>query len=735
MLNELLSAPRVSWNPKTRTAMKNLKVGLILGLALLTGQIAPHSRARPNSAANNSMEWRAYGGGPENNHFSALQQINRENVNRLEVAWTYDTGDVFDGSEMQCNPIVVGGVLYATSPKMRVFALDAATGRERWSFDPNEGRRMLGMARNRGVTYWEGEGERRIIFGFRNWIYALDARTGQPAPGFGEAGRIDMREGLGRVPKDLSVGLSTPGMIYKDLLIVGSVVSEVLPAAPGHIRAYDVLTGKLRWTFHTIPQPGEFGYRTWPRDAWQYAGGANNWSGMALDEKRGLIFAPTGSATFDFYGANRHGDNLFANTLLCLDAATGKRKWHFQTIRHDLWDRDLPSAPALVTLKRGGRVIDAVAQITKSGHVFVFERETGKPVFPIEYRKVSTRGVDGEKPAGTQPLPLLPPPVARQVLTEEMLTRRTPEAHRDALDRFRKLRGSYRWDQFEPPTREGTIVFPGFDGGPGWGGAAFDPATGLFIVNSSEVPCILRLVERPQRVLPTARNLYKRDCASCHGHDLLGSPPQFPALTNMSSKYNEAEMRSLIRNGVGRMPGFPALSNEAALGITRYLLTGKDLEIAPEKAGPATMELKYSIDGYNRFLDPDGYPAVEPPWGTLNAIDLNQGKIVWQIPLGEHPELAAKGLRDTGSWNYGGPIVTAAGVVFIGATNYDKKFRAFDKATGKLLWETILPAAGNATPMTYQIDGRQFVVIAAGGGKRGGESGGKYVAFALPRNQ
>ena len=711
--------------------MKNLKRGLVLGLALLAVQLGPSSTAQRNGVANAFMEWRAYGGGPDNSHFSALRQINRENVNQLEVAWTYDTRDVFEGSEMQCNPIVANGLLYATSPKLRVFALDAVTGRERWSFDPNEGRKTLGRPRNRGVTYWEGDGEQRIFLGFQNWIYALDARTGKPVAGFGDAGRIDMREGLGRVPKDLSVGLSTPGVIYKDLLIVGSQVNETLPAAPGHIRAYDVRTGKLRWTFHTIPQPGEFGYETWPKDAWLYIGGVNNWSGMAVDEKRGLVFAPTGSATFDFYGANRHGDNLFANSLLCLDAATGKRKWHFQTIRHDMWDRDLPSAPALVTIRRNGRAIDAVAQITKSGHVFVFERETGKPVFAIEYRKVSTRGVDGEKPADTQPLPLLPPPIARQVLTEAMLTRRTPEIFSDVLERFRKLRGSYRWDQFEPPTREGTIVFPGFDGGPGWGGAAFDPATGLFIVNSSEVPCILRLVERPQKVLPTAKGIYERDCASCHGGDLLGSPPEFPALTNMNRKYKEVDLRTLIRSGVGRMPGFPTLTGEATQALTRYLLTGDDVKIAPESVGAATIDLKYTIDGYNRFLDRDGYPAVEPPWGTLNAIDLNLGKIAWKIPLGEHPELLQKGIRNTGSWNYGGPIVTAGGVVFIGATNYDKKFRAFDKATGKLLWETTLPAAGNATPMTYRIDGRQFVVIAAGGGKRGGESGGKYVAFAL----
>lgn len=708
--------------------MKTWKLGLTLLLLGLTLFIV--SRVQKDAAATNANAWPTYGGGPDNTHFSTLKQINRTNVKQLQVAWTYDTGDAFEGSELQCNPLIVNGVLYGTTPKLRVFALDAVTGKQLWSFDPNEGRRPLGRPRNRGVTYWEGAGEPRIYFGFSHWLYALEARTGQPVQAFGQVGRIDLREGLGRIPKDLSVGLTTPGVVYKDLLIVGSLVSETLPAAPGHIRAYDLRTGKLRWTFHTIPQPGEFGYDTWPKDAWQYIGGTNNWSGMALDEKRGLVFAPTGSATYDFYGANRHGDNLFANSLICLDAATGQRKWHFQTIRHDLWDRDLPSAPALVTVKHNGRAVDAVAQITKSGHVFVFERETGKPVFPIEYRKVSTVGIDGEKPADTQPLPVLPPPIARQRLTENMLTRRTPEAHRDALERFRKLRSI---GQFDPPGLQGSIVFPGFDGGPGWSGAAFDPATGLFIVNSNEVPCILSLIERPRKVEPTAKNLYQRDCASCHGRDLLGSPPEFPALTNQSRRYNETEMRTLIRIGVGRMPGFPALSDEANQAIARYLLTGEDVKIAPDKAGAATIELKYTADGYPRFLDIDGYPAITPPWGTLNAIDLNKGNIVWQIPLGEHPELVAKGLRDTGSWNYGGPIVTAGGLVFIGATNYDRKFRAFDKATGKLLWESLLPFAGNATPSTYQVGGRQFVVIAAGGGKRGAPSGGTYVAFALPQ--
>lgn len=709
--------------------MKKSKVILVILLLAPAASFTSSQKAQQNSSALAHREWRAYGGGGENSHYSGLNQINRDNVHRLEATWSYDTGDAFEGSEMQCNPVIVDGVLYATSPKLRVFALDAATGKERWSFDPNEGRKPL-KTRNRGVTYWEGGGQRRIFFGFGRWLYALDARTGLPAEGFGEGGRIDLREGLSRDPKTVTITLTTPGVIYQDLLIVGSLVSEGLPSAPGHIRAYDVRTGQLRWTFHTIPHPGEYGYQTWPKEAWKYSGGANNWSGMALDQERGLVFVPTGSASFDFYGANRHGDNLFANTLLCLDAQTGKRKWHFQTIRHDVWDRDLPAAPVLVRVKRNGRMIDAVAQVTKSGHVFVFERETGQPVFPIEYRKAPPSRVDGEELAATQPFPLKPPPVARQELSEEMLTNRTPQARQVVLERFRKLRSN---GQLEPPSKEGTIVFPGFDGGPGWGGAAFDPETGLFFVNSSEVPCVLRLVERPKRkATQSGKSLYERDCASCHGKDLSGSPPDFPALVAISTKYNEAEINAVIRDGLGRMPGYAPLGQEAISALTRYLTKNEDIALAAyEQAAPSPIDLKYTIDGYNRFLDPDGYPAVEPPWGTLNAIDLNHGEIVWKIPLGEHPELAAKGIRDTGSWNYGGPITTAGGLVLIGATNYDRKFRAFDKATGKLLWETVLPFAGNATPATYEVNGRQFVVIAAGGGKRGAPSGGSYVAFAL----
>jgi quinoprotein glucose dehydrogenase len=672
-----------------------------------------------------AADWPVYGGGPENIRYSTLKQIDRGNVRNLKIAWTFDTGDAFKGSEMQCNPIIVEGVLYATTPKLRVVALDAATGKQIWAFDPNLGSTTTRKNRNRGVTYWRSGDDRRIFVVERNYLYALDARSGERVPGFGDKGRIDLREGLGRPVDEVSITSTTPGVAYKDLLIMGSLVPEGLPSAPGDIRAYDARTGKIRWTFHTIPRPGEFGYQTWPKDAWTYTGGANSWPGMALDEKRGLVFAATGSASFDFYGANRAGDNLFANCVLALKAETGERVWHFQAIRHDLWDRDFPAPPTLVTVRRNGKPVDAVAQISKSGHVFVFDRVTGKPLFPIEERKVPTEGVDGEVLAATQPVPTRPEPYARQRLTEDMLTKRTPEAHKAALERFRAVRSN---GQFEPPSREGTIVFPGFDGGGEWGGAAFDPQTGLLYVNSNEMAWILRLVERP-RAGSSGKSLYMSNCANCHRADLKGTPPEFPALDVLAGKRSAADVEGIIKKGAGRMPGFARMGNDAVGAIAAYLLTGEDKTVAGPK--PRLTDQKYTHDGYNKFLDPDGYPAITPPWGTLNAINLNTGDYAWKIPFGEFPELAAKGLRNTGTENYGGPLVTAGGLLFIAATNHDRKFRAFDKATGKVLWETTLPAAGNATPSTYEIGGKQYIVIAAGGGKSGAPSGGSYIAFAL----
>jgi quinoprotein glucose dehydrogenase len=685
----------------------------ILLLALVPAALGAQARARGKS-----VDWPVFGGTPDNTHYSTLAQITPANVSRLQVAWTYETHDEFKGSEMQTNPVVVDGVLYGTSPKLRIFALDAATGRELWSFDPNFGKPAQSRIRHLGHDYTG----HRVIVNFRNKLYALDRKTGKPIAGFGgtDSGFVDMRGAFDRPAEQISVSASTPGVVYGDLYIIGSTVSESLPSSPGDIRAYDVKTGALRWVFHTIPRPGEFGYDTWPADAWKVSGGANAWSGVTVDQTRGIVFAATGSAAFDFYGANRVGDNLFANTLLALDAKTGKRLWHFQAVKHDLWDWDFPAAPTLVTVKRDGRTVDAVAQITKTGYTYLFERETGRSLFPIEYRAVYPSSIDGERAADMQPFPVAPPPFVRQTLTESMLTTRTPAAHDSALKLFREYRTR---GMYEPPNTRGTIIFPGVDGGGEWGGPAFDPTTGLLYVNANEMPWYHKLVERNDK------SLYGSNCASCHGDDRRGSP-EAPSLIGISEHRTRDEIAKVIREGTGRMPAFAAsLDNSAVNDLVNFLVTGRDVA---DQAASNPNYLKYRSSGLKIFTDDEGYPPITPPWGTLSAIDLAQGTIRWQIPFGEYPALAARGVRNTGSDNYGGPVVTANGLLFIGATTYDRKFRVFDKRTGKLLWETLLPASGNATPSLYMVNGKQYVVIACGGGKNDAPSGGTYVAFALP---
>lgn len=671
------------------------------------------------TAAAQNADWPVYHGNDDHTHYSRLSQISPANVKQLKVAWTFDTGDAFPGSEMQANPIVIDGVMYATTPKLQVFALDASSGKQLWRFDPQNGAPPTSRIRHRGVVV-TGD---RVLFNYRNRLYALDRKTGQPIPSFGTNGWVDLREGLGRSTEGLSVSASTPGVVYGNLLIMGSTVPEQLPSAPGDIRAFDITTGKQVWSFHTIPHPGEAGYDTWPAEAWKIAGGANAWSGVTLDAQRGMVFAATGSASYDFYGANRAGDNLYANSVIALDAKTGQRLWHYQVLKHDVWDRDLPAAPVLVTVQRDGKPVDAVAQITKTGHTWLFDRVTGAPMFPVEERRMPQQALPGEQVSATQRFPMNPPPFARQQLTRNDLTRRTPAAYRAALKTFTEYNTPH---PYTAPNGKGIIIYPGVDGGGEWGGPAFDPQTGLLYVNSNEMAWLLKLVPRSDA------SLYSANCAGCHGATRKGSA-MGPSLLGIAARRSREQIAQMVREGSGRMPGFGAAMDGGAINdIVNYLVTGKDATKAKVAAAPNPYALPYRTAYFDIFLDHEGYPGVKTPWGTLNAIDLNKGTIAWSIPFGEYPKLAAKGVKNTGTDSYGGAIVTENGLLIIAATTYDNKIRAFDKTNGTLLWEATLPFAGNATPSTYLVNGKQYLVIACGGGKNGAPSGGVYVAFALP---
>jgi quinoprotein glucose dehydrogenase len=716
------------------------RAALAAGFAVLAGGTLALLGALPRGAALSApaatSDWAAHGANAAHTQASPLDQINRSNVASLKVAWTYHTGDARpDRSQIQCNPIVVRGVLYATSPQLKVFALDAATGQPKWVFDPfTAGADQSGLGVNRGVVYWEDEHGRdaRILVGAGYTLFALDAATGRPIESFGEKGGVDLRAGLGDRAKNLYVVANTPGATYRNLLILGTRVGEGPgPSAPGHVRAYDVRTGRIVWTFHTIPQPGERGHDTWPADAWKRIGGANSWSGVTIDRERGLVFLPTGSAAFDFWGGNRKGHNLFANSLLVLKAATGEYVWHYQFVRHDVWDRDLPQAPVLVTVRRGGRSIPAVAQATKTGHVFVFHRETGTPLFPMEEQAVPASDLEGEETAASQPVPTAPPAFARQVFTEAEITTLNPEATASVRERFRAARGGSTW---AAPSTQGTIIFPGFDGGAEWGGASYDEKSGLFYVNGNEMPWILRMVKLGKAGEggdAPGRRTYQAFCGTCHGENRQGDPLKtVPSLDGIESRLSRADVAAIIDNGRGQMPSFKVIPQADREALIAFLFRDVQPRRTTRTENDPTEDVVYAHTGYNRFLDPKGYPAVRPPWGTLNAIDLNTGTIAWRVPLGEFPELTKLGIAPTGTENYGGPVVTAGGLVFIGATK-DERIRAFDAANGRTLWEAPLPAAAHATPAVYAVGGKQYVVIAAGGGK-GTKSGDAYVAFALP---
>jgi len=554
--------------------------------------------------------WNSYLGDQGRSHYSCLKQINTENVHQLQVAWSYRSGGTSkeNRSQIQCNPIIVDGILYATNPRLILFALDASSGEELWKFSPDE-KDKTGLGVNRGVAYWQKGNESRILYSSGPFLYAVDAATGKSILSFGENGKVNMAIGLGRDPNNIFVVSNTPGAVYKDMIIMGSRVREGPGAAPGYIRAYNILDGSLVWTFHTIPHPDEFGYDTWPEGAWNdpQIGGANAWSGMSVDVKRGIIYVPTGSASFDFYGGNRHGANLFANTILALNAETGERIWHFQTIHHDLWDRDLPAPPNLVEVKHHGERIEAVAQITKSGFVFLLDRDTGEPLFPVEEIPVPPSDVPGEQAYATQPTPQKPPPFARQYFSEDQITDISAEATAQVKSLLEKYRNG---GKLIPPSLEGTILLPGLDGGGEWGGAGYDPETGILYVNANEMPWLLQLIKIEDAAddpLSKGKNIYAQRCGVCHGVDRMGGSfmGKAPELRSLKQRLSETDFINTVKKGKGVMPSFDWMGEHDLALLKAYLY-----DLSPE-----TLDIKTESDGEKPGLPyaHSGYRPSSPP--------------------------------------------------------------------------------------------------------------------------
>jgi quinoprotein glucose dehydrogenase len=690
--------------------------------------------------------WQSVNGNSTGNKYSSLRQIDTSNVQQLKVAWTYHTGDADTAahSQIQCNPIVVNGILYATSPKEALFALDAATGILKWTYQPFESapgtKDYPSLNSNRGVAFWtDGAGDERLFYTAGPYLRAIDAKTGKAIAGFGVNGKVNLRDGLGVDASELFITATSAPTVFKDLVLTGTRVSEGMDAAPGHIRAYNVRTGKQEWIFHTIPQPGETGYETWEdKEAWKKTGGANNWMGMVVDRKTGIAYVPLGSASADFYGGKRKGANLFADCLLALDANTGKRIWHFQYIHHDTWDWDPSSSPVLLTVTHNGNPVDAVAQTTKTGFVFLFNRANGEPLFPIvETRVDTTSKLTGEKLWPTQPIPQLPKPFVRQSFTEKDINPYlSPDEYADIKA---KLDTFHSGQMFIPESKEGTVILPGLDGGAEWGGPSVDPSDATLFINANEMAWILHMLDvdnKPkenENYGSAGARLFKQNCMSCHGGDMKGSG-NYPSILDENKKLNKDQFIEFISAGRRMMPAFSFLKQQDKEAIAAYVLGLKTEQNKPYHQVLTELEkfrqVPYTPSGYNKFLSKSGLPALAPPWGTLSAIDLNSGELKWKTILGDNDSIFA-GRPQTGTENYGGPVVTAGGLLFIAATK-DGKIRAFNKRTGKLLWEDRLPNPGFATPATYEINGKQFVVIACGGGKLHTASGDSYVAYAIP---
>jgi len=705
---------------------------------------------------NEFATWGVYRGDATSASYSSLKQINKENVQLLKLAWIFYPNDTIAGSRSErseCNPIIIDSIMYITSARHRVYAINAGTGKRIWAFDPFNGGEGGGV--NRGVTFWQDGNDKRILFTAGNHLFALNAINGTLIKKFGENGKVNLNDGMRGDPNAISIVPTSPGIVFEDLLILGTEVSELYGAEPGYERAYNIRTGKLEWTFHTIPLPGEVGYETWPKDAWKYVGGANDWGGMSLDKNRGIVYLATGSPTYDSYGADRKGKNLFGNCVIALDAKTGKLKWYYQTVHHDLWDYDLPAPPNLVTIERDGKKIDAVAQVSKVGFIYLLNRETGEPIFPIEEKPVPPSDVPGEEAWPTQPFPSKPKPFARQFMTKEDLSDFSSEAHDSLLKQFNNLRYE---GLFTPPSIQGTLSLPATVGGAEWGGAAYDPYTNILYVKSNESPeiSLLQKIDRNNKNLQglsdyeKGRKLYMTYCAGCHGVDRNGNGLQNPSLVKISERKNKESILNKIRHGGGRMPSFAdilkereeeaiiayldknknksaSVTDDNLLEIQRNELAVKNGKKEGNTEDSATRYL--NVTAYRSFKDKDGNPGIKPPWGTLNAINLNTGEYEWKIPVGNIEKLQKEDGPVTGSQSMTGPIVTSGGLVFLGGMR-DKKLLAFDKKTGNLLWQIVLPGMATSNPSTYMCNGKQFIAVSVSGNKE--NEGGSVMSFALP---
>ena len=733
-----------------RIMFKNLikYIGLSIVFVTLFSCSEPSSKST-QSTYKTGNNFPVYGGDKAGNRYSPLVQITKDNVNNLQVAWMYDTRETDTTEEksrrsgpIQCQPIVIDGILYGTTAESELFALNAATGKEMWKFSPG-----ISASRLRGVMYWEDGGDKRILYTVQSNLYAVDAKTGELITTFGNNGIVNLNTGLDDgITKDVSklrVGATSPGVIYNNTLVMGSTVSESGDAAPGSIRAFNVITGELEWVFHTVPHPGEEGYETWPPNAYEEVGGSNNWSGMVLDEQEGVVFFGTGSPSSDHYGGNRKGKNLFSDCIVALNAKDGSLKWYFQTVHHDLWDLDIPQPPSLTTITKDGKKLKVVVQATKDGLVYVLDQATGESIFPIEERAVPTNGLPGEHPWPSQKYPEKPLPFSRQVFREDDISNISPEAEAYTRKIFERYRTDNKW---APPSLKGILHF-GISGGAEWGGNAIDQ-DGILYQPSNDNPWVLELEKNPSLVQAEGKSnsgqeLFTMNCAACHGKDKKGNGTDFPDISNVKDNYPRKDLADLLLNGGTRMPSFRHLTDKDRNSILDYLYREETkpevFREAHDKPNAAISETDenifgfqpiYTVKGRTKVFDEEGYPGVKPPWGTMSAIDLSSGDYLWQVPVGEFPELTKRGIPITGTEIYSGPIVTGSGLIFIAGTR-DEKIRALDKKTGEIVWEFQLPAGGFATPITYEVNGKQYIAIAAGG-TRGLKAGNNYIAFALP---